>query len=195
MLRRLSFALALALLPLALSACASKLPDVAAFQSKGQIFLDVAKVEVADASQTYRDGMPPRIDHLMDPTPAQLARLWATDTLRASGNTGRVIVTVREASITEIPVPQKVGPHSWFGRQDGTELNGRLVVEVIGERPEAGFAGRFASTITYAIRLPQSPDAEERAAAETTIKNALLWQLDEKMSAGFLQYLSPLVVR
>ncbi len=81
-------------------------PDIR-FTTEAPIRLDVAAIDVRD---DYQPPLrPPNVDHLFPVPPARAAENWARDRLRATGNVGRAVFILRNASVIETELPRTPG--------------------------------------------------------------------------------------
>ncbi len=180
---------------LGLAACKHEVMPVEPYQSSGQIILDVAKIEIADGTPELGEGQPPRVDHLMNPTLEDLTKNWILSNFRAAGSTGRLVITIKDASVVRSGVPQTVGPFSETVVESGTQLDGRVFLEFRADKADISFASIFNSVAVYSLPLPDKTDVEDRMQGEAAMKNALFWELDKQVTNGILNYLDPLIIR
>src|SRR5258708_3057470 len=93
----------LILLVAGLAGCTSepppaRLPEMT-FTNLQKIPLEVAVIDIVD--EYNPPFAPPNVEHKMPVPPARAARRWAEDRLIAVGNSGRAVVTIHDAHVTE----------------------------------------------------------------------------------------------
>jgi hypothetical protein len=136
----------LVLIAVVLAACKSepppaRLPDMT-FANLPKILVDVAEIQIVD--EFNPPFAPPNVEHKMPVPPAGAARRWAQDRLVAVGKSGRAVVTIRDAHVSETLLPRSTGVTSSFTTQQGARYDGviEMTVEIKGDR---GFDRRRAS--------------------------------------------------
>jgi hypothetical protein len=140
-----------------LAACNSEPPPAAlpdlTFVNLPKILIDVAAIEIKDDySPTFA---PPNVEHKMPVPPAAAARRWAQDRLVAVGRSGRAVVTIRDAHVSETLLPRSTGLSSTFTTQQGARYDGviDMTVEIMGDR---GF--QTAAAQGRAVRSQTTPE-------------------------------------
>lgn len=128
--RSLRLSLLLVLGTLALGACetpppAGETPQVT-FRHLPEITFDVARIEI---EQSYLPPhRPPNVEHLFPESPGDLALRWARDRLVATGGSGTLRYTVRQASVIEVPLETKKDLGGVFTVEQSERYDARLVV-------------------------------------------------------------------
>jgi hypothetical protein len=108
-------------------------PDIH-FTNRPPLELDVARVDV---QMDYRMPMrAPNVEHLFPVPPSRAMENWAHDRLKPTGNSGRAIFIIRNASVTETDLPQTEGVRGAFTTEPAQRydmaLEANLVIEVNG---------------------------------------------------------------
>jgi hypothetical protein len=130
----------------------ARLPDMT-FVNLPKILIDVAQIEIVD---TYSPPFaPPNVEHKMPVPPAGAARRWAQDRLVAVGQSGRAVVTIKDAHVTETLLAKSTGVTSTFTTQQGARYDGviEMTVEIKGDR---GF--QTAAAQGRAVRSQSVPE-------------------------------------
>lgn len=98
------------------------------------IHLDVADINI---EQAYDPPMePPFIEHTMPVSPAEAARSWAMDRLRAVGDTGTATFTIVDAPVREIELDTEGGLTGLFTTEPAQRYEATLHVRMTIERPD-----------------------------------------------------------
>lgn len=197
--RRLVLAAGLAVLTL--SACQSTpqrpAPRPIDFSNFGPIQLSGGGVDVVNA---YR---PVGTNHVEDRSavpPAEAVRRWASERLQAAGGPGRVRVTIKDASIVEVPLPRTQGVKGYFTTDQAQRYDGRLEVEVAGEIPDTGvgstaFRGMTKAVVTYSTTVAENVSLADREATFLDITRRMVEDLNGRLDAGIRKDLAPMVRR
>ncbi|MCG5239020.1 hypothetical protein MCW82_04405 [Azospirillum doebereinerae] len=197
--RRLVLAAGLAVF--ALSACQSTPPRPAPrpidFSNFGPIVLNAGSVDVVNA---YRPLGGTHVEDRSAVPPAEAVRRWASERLQASGGSGRVRVTIKDASIVEVPLPKTQGVKGYFTTDQAQRYDGRIEVEVTGDVPDAGvgtaaFRGMTKATVTYSTTVPENIALGEREATFLDITRRMVEDLNARLDAGIRKDLAPMVRR
>lgn len=193
--RRLLLATGLAVF--ALTACQSAPPRPAPravdFSAYGPILLSAGGIDVIDA---YRPIGGNHVEQRSPVPPAEAVHRWAASRLQTTGGPGRVRVTIKDASIIEVPLPKTAGVRGYFTNDQAQRYDGRLEVEVAGEIPgEAFFRGTTQATVTYSTTVPENISLADREATFQDITNRLIEGLNARLDAGIRKDLAPMVRR
>ena len=70
------------------------------------------------------------VENAYSVTPADIARAWTRDKLRAKGDVGRVVVRIVEASVVEEGLPTQHGFVGYLAGEQNRQFVGRLKVDV-----------------------------------------------------------------
>lgn len=195
--RRLALAAGTATLLLA--ACQSAPPRPAprpvVFSNFGPIVLNAGTIDVADA---YRPMGAKHVEGRSAVPPAEAVRRWAAERLQAAGGTGRVRVTIRDASIVEVALPTKKGISGYFTNDQAQRYDGRIEVEITGEVPDTGnggFRGVTRSTVTHSTTVAENISLADREATFLEITRRMMDDLNARLDAGIRKDLAPMVRR
>lgn len=193
------FALAAGMATLLLAACQSAPPRPAPrpidFSNFGPILLNAGTIDVVDA---YRPVGGKHVENRSAVPPAEAVRRWAAERLQAAGGTGRVRVTIRDASIVEVPLPTKKGITGYFTNDQAQRYDGRIEVEITGEVPDTGnggFRGVTRSTVTHSTTVAENISLADREATFLDITRRMMEDLNARLDAGIRKDLAPMVRR
>jgi len=195
------FVLAASLAALALSACQSTPPRPAPrpidFSQFGPIVLNAGSIDVVDAHRPMGGN---HVEQRASVPPAEAVRRWANERLQASGGSGRVRVTIRDASIVETQLPKTGGVQGYFTNDQAQRYDGRMEVEVTGDVPAGGpgtasFRGTTKATVTYSTTVPENISLADREATFLDITRRMTDDLNARLDAGIRKDLAPMVRR
>ncbi len=117
------------------------------------IRLDVARIDVV--RQYVLPGTKPNVEQLFPVLPAAVAERWAHDRLRAVGGNGIARVTIKQASVVEVPLRRTTGIVGMFTTDQAWRYDGVLDVSVaIVDRSD----GRRAEVSARAMRSRTAPE-------------------------------------
>lgn len=195
--RRLVLAAGLAVF--ALTACQSTPPRPAPrpidFSNFGPILLNAGSVDVVNA---YRPMGGTHVEDRSAVPPAEAVRRWASERLQATGGSGRVRVTIKDASIVEVPLPRTQGVKGYFTTDQAQRYDGRIEVEVAGESQDSAgavFRGMTKSTVTYSTSVAENIALADREATFLDITRRMIEDLNARLDAGIRKDLAPMVRR
>jgi len=195
--RRLVLAAGLAVF--ALSACQSTPPRPAPrpidFSNFGPILLNAGSVDVVNA---YRPMGGTHVEDRSAVPPAEAVRRWASERLQATGGPGRVRVTIKDASIVEVPLPRTQGVKGYFTTDQAQRYDGRIEVEVAGESQDSAgavFRGMTKSTVTSSTSVAENIALADREATFLDITRRMIEDLNARLDAGIRKDLAPMVRR
>lgn len=198
MIRRPSAALALLLLAAACTTSAPPAPPARSvdFSTFGPIVLDVAAVGVVDARRPAPAGTV-RVDDQLPLPPVEAVRLWAQQRLQTAGTAGRVQVTIREASITEVELPRTGGVRGYFTTDQAQRYDGRIEVEVSGERTTGPTTvrGTAKASVTASSTVPEHISLADRERTLQDLTARMADELNARLDAGIRRDLAALVRR
>lgn len=184
---------------LLLAACQSTPPRPAPrpidFSNFGPIMLNAGTVDVVDA---YRPMGAKHVEGRSAVPPAEAVRRWAAERLQAAGGPGRVRVTIRDASIVEVPLPTKKGITGYFTNDQAQRYDGRIEVEIAGEVPDTGsggFRGVTRSTVTQSTTVAENISLADREATFLDLTRRMMDDLNARLDAGIRKDLAPMVRR
>lgn len=182
---------------LAITACQTQAPtrpiqtkpvDFSAFSP---IVMAAGSVDVVD----NRRGASP-VDSRLAVTPADAVRRWAADRLVAAGGPGRVRVVIHDASILETQLDKTGGVRGFFTNDQAQRYDGRIDVEVVGERPgETSFRGLTRATVTQSTTVDEKASLAGREATLNDLTRRLIDDLNARLDAGIRKDLAPMVRR
>ncbi len=172
----------LATAALALSACAEltvpSYPELR-FTDKPAIGFDVAEVEIRQAYKP--SGEPPQVEMLFPVRPDQAAESWARDRLQARGADGRLIFTVRDASVTETQLETSTGVTGAFTTEQSERYDARLVLEVQILDSTGRAIGQASARAVRSITVPESASLDEREGVWYGLTKRLMTDMDSQL--------------
>lgn len=173
----------LAALGLLLTACQSPPPEPVfpqiGFAHKETLRLDVGSVEIV---QAYRPRLgPPNVEHLFPQPPAPVADRWARERLLAMGGPRRAVVTIRDASVIEVPLPRTGGVKGAFTTDQTERYEGRVAVEVAIIEPDGRRSAVAEAIATRSTTVPEDATLAEREATWFRLTEQLMADFDAEM--------------
>lgn len=166
------------------------------FSSFGPIVMNAAKIDFVDASRPA--GGVVHVEQRASTPPMEAMRRWTAERLQAAGRTGTVRVTVRDASIIEVPLPTTGGVKGYFTNEQAQRYEGRLEVEVVGETPLAGggsFRGGTKAVATHATSVPENVTLADREATISEISRRMAEEINARLDSGVRKDLATMVAR
>ncbi len=177
-------------LGLSLTACQIDPPETAfpelTFDHRPPLSFDVARIEVEQAYQPQVE--PPHVEQQMPLPPAAAAARWARDRLRAGGGEGRLVFTVREASVIERPLEKTGGLAGLWTVDQSERYDVRLVMTMTLYN---GFGAQEASatvTATRSATVPEDASLNQREAIWFALVEKLMRDSDHQLEETLRRY-------
>ena len=128
------------------------------FTNLPKIQLEVASIEIVD--EYNPPFQPPNVEHKMPVPPASAARRWAEDRLVAVGNSGRAVVTIRDAHVSETLLRKTGGLTGAFTTQQGARYDAvlQMSVEVKNDRGFQDAAAQASAARSQTVPEDISPN-------------------------------------
>lgn len=117
------------------------------FQHLPPISLDVAEIDIVHLFEPPLKA--PHIEHEMPVPPHIAVERWVVDRLRASGTSGRAVITIRDASVIEAPLKAIGGIKGTFTTEQSERYDAKVEVEI---EATGGKGLRAANAIATSIR-------------------------------------------
>lgn len=156
----------------------------------GKIYLNTQDLRVIDRAGSTPQK-PPYVGHLFRPTLSDAVSRWAQDRLQAVGTAGHATLIIKEASVTDRPLPTESGIESWFTREQASKYTGRLDVDLDAQTPVgAGATGMASAHAIFAITLPEKPTEVEKSAAYRQLLDGLMQDFNQKMDQAIRQHMA-----
>jgi outer membrane lipopolysaccharide assembly protein LptE/RlpB len=188
---RISLLLTIAVLGLA--ACQSAppapvFPDLR-FTGEPPIGLTVAQIDIQNNYvPTYR---PPNVEYLFPVPPAKATQSWARDRLRPVGPSGVARFTIRNASVTEVNLPQTEGIKGAFTTEPSEQYNMVLQVtlEILDARGLVVRTANVTATRSQGVLNTASPNERDKIWYDMT--SALMVDFDRQMTSEIHRTFGP----
>ncbi|RDD61555.1 hypothetical protein [Ferruginivarius sediminum] len=145
-----------------LGACEST-PPQQSFAKLTYTHLEPIRLDVADIAieQAYDPPMePPYVEHTMPVSPAEAARSWAMDRLRAVGSEGRATFIIENAPVREIDLETKEGLAGLFTSEPAQRYEATLQIRMTIERPDG--TGSLSVKAERATSVQEDATVNER---------------------------------
>lgn len=162
------------------------------FGNRPVITLDVAEIEVVN---TYVAPLqPPNVEHTLSVTPAESVRLWVQERLKAGGTTGKLRVTIKQASIVEVQLPRTTGIKGWFTTDQTQRYDGTLSVGLQIEQPAKNFLGSTESTVTSSKSVSEDVTLDQRQVTWDVMVHEMARDMDSQLSQGIRNNLADVIL-
>ncbi|NMM45414.1 hypothetical protein HH303_13050 [Rhodospirillaceae bacterium KN72] len=177
-------------LGLALAACETQVsvPRYAdiTFRHRPEIALDVAKITVVQAYQS--PGTPDHVEGEFPVPPMRMAANWARDRLKAVGNDGELVFTIREAPVIEVPLNKSTGLTGLLTVDQGERYEAKLVVEMSAANPSLGKTAGSNSTVERKRTVAEDVTLNEREGIWYKMTEEMAADLDSQMEGALDKY-------
>ncbi len=153
--------------------------------------LDAADLDIVEAfapasgARDVSQGMPV--------PPVVAARRWATDRLVPAGSGGRVVFTVTDASVVEIPLKRTTGLRGVVTDDQSERYDGRLAAK-INITNGRGQRGEVMAEATRSRTVPEKITLNDRDKVWFEITEALIRDLDKELDAAIRRFLQPFLL-
>lgn len=166
-----------------------------AWQMKPPVLLDVAKITVENAYAS--PGARPHVEHLLPKSPTEMLQQWGNQRLRMPGTMGstsgtarRAVVTIEQASITEITLPVSGGIKGFFKTDQSERYEATLRVRVT-IMDESGQLSSASAEAKRSRTVAEGTKDKERREVWGRVANEALADLDSRMETEMRVYLGP----
>lgn len=96
------------------------------FRAQPAINVNVAKINIVEDYTSPAHA--PNVEHQMTMSPAQGVKIWASERLKAVGNSGQLDVVITDAAVKEIKLPLKQGVRGFFTEDQSERYDAALGV-------------------------------------------------------------------
>ena len=159
-----------------LTGCAVKTtsaPEVSlTFMNRPAIHLNVGKIQVVNRYQMPLK--PPLVEHLMPVAPGAGVERWAMDILRAIGSGNTAILTIHDASVTEISLQQKPGLKALLTLDQAQRYDARLRATLEIRDVNGQQRGQVEVEVTRSQTVPENITFNQRTAVWFQMVEGLL---------------------
>ncbi|MHA1113257.1 MAG: hypothetical protein ACTSRY_01975 [Alphaproteobacteria bacterium] len=181
---------------LALVACETPPPETGfpalTFAHLGQIRLDVAEIEVVEASPPPLK--PPNVEHLFPTSPADAMRRWVRDRLRAEGRAGHAKLTIGRAEVVETKLKKTKNLRGLFTVDQSERYDANLEV-MLEIRDARGFRAAFVKASAERMRsIAENASAADRDRLFFQITEGLMADIDRSLEVNIRRHLSKFVI-
>lgn len=186
----------LAAVPLApslagLAACASTdpAPSFPPFRiGDGPLRLNVAEIEVVDRTSFFGEG---HIESDFDVKPLTALTDWIGDRLQAAGTSGKLTVTIGDASAVEERLTTTGGVQGVFTDEPGARVTTRLDVRFDARRERADGTDTAQATVTVSQTdtVPKDASFTERRQLLYALSRRLIEDFDAKAMPALRHYM------
>lgn len=159
-----------------LTGCAVKTtsaPEVSlTFMNRPAIHLNVGKIQVVNRYQMPLK--PPLVEHLMPVAPGAGVERWAMDILRAVGSGNTAVLTIHDASVTEISLQQKPGLKALLTLDQAQRYDARLRAALEIRDVNGQQRGQVEVEVTRSQTVPENITLNQRTAVWFQMVEGLL---------------------
>lgn len=194
--RALAAALVPALALVLLASCAAPpprptYPDIR-FTGEPPLQLNVASVEVREDYQMPFKA--PNVEHLFPVPPSRALENWAHDRLKAVGNSGRAIFSVRVASVVETDLPVQQGISGVFTTQPSERYDMTITAALtINQNGLDVHTANVTTTRSQSVLQGITPNDRDKAFYDMT--QAAMVDFDKQMEAEIRNTFGDYLVR
>jgi hypothetical protein len=162
------------------------------FKDKLSVSLDVAGIEVEDATPTM--AADPDLQQQLQITPADAVRLWAADKLKATGSDGKARLVVRDATLKQTHLKVHKGISGWFHKDQSERYDGHVAVELVVDHPSRRFNGTASAEASRSFTVGEGTKVEERRALILKLVQDMMNDIDVAMDKSIRDNLFPVLV-
>ena len=159
-----------------LTGCAVKTtsaPEVSlTFMNRTAIHLNVGKIQAVNRYQMPLK--PPLVEHLMPVAPGAGVERWAMDILRAGGSGNTAVLTIHDASVTEISLQQKPGLKALLTLDQAQRYDARLRATLEIRDVNGQQRGQVEVEVTRGQTVPENITLNQRTAVWFQMVEGLL---------------------
>lgn len=158
------------------------------FQHLPPISLDVREIDIVHLFEPTLKA--PHIEHEMPVPPHIAVERWVVDRLRASGTSGRAVVTIRDASVVEARLKQLGGIKGTFTTEQSERYDAKVEV-VIEATDSKGLSSANAVATSLRNRtVPENATLRERLTLWYELTEKLMSDFDQTFEAQIRKHLA-----
>jgi len=176
---KLTFRYLLIVSVLALAGCETPVNQLSfpeqTFQHLPPISLDVREIDIVHRFEPPLKA--PHIEHEMPVPPHIAVERWIVDRLRATGTSGRAVVTIRDASVVEARLKRLGGIKGTFTTEQSERYDAKVEI-IIEATDDKGL--RSANAVATSLRNRSVPEH-----ATLRERRTLWYELTEKLMSDF----------
>lgn len=165
-----------------------RVPEIS-FRHLPAITFDVSSIDVQQPFVS--SGQPPSIESQIPVTPAQVARNWARDRLKAGGADGVARYSILDASVREVALKTDKSVTGLLKTEQESKLEGRVEVRIdINNSKGTGFTNAIA---TRSQTIPEGLTLDEREQMQIDFVEALGQDMNRRLETEIRFNLTPFV--
>ena len=153
--------------------------------------LDAASLDVVEAFQPAAGARDVSLG--MPVPPAVAAQRWARDRLTPAGNAGRIVFTITDASVVEVPLARTRGLRGVVTDDQSERYDGRLAAK-ISITDGRGRRGEVTAEATRSRTVAEKTTLNQRDRIWFEITEALIRDLDTELDAAIRRFLPSFLV-
>jgi hypothetical protein len=149
------------------------------FAHEQTLRLDAGSIEVVEA---YRPTIePPYVDHLFPQPPGKVAARWARERMLAMGGPRRAVVTIRDASVQEVPLARTGGVKGAFTTDQTERYDARVAADIAIFEPDGRRSAYALAEATRSTTVPEDATLAEREQIWFQLTEQLMRDFDDEM--------------
>ena len=181
---------------LVLAACTSpsptpKFPEIT-FTHLPPLRLDAGSLEVVDAFRPSFTG--PHVEHLMPLSPAAAVRRWAQDRLLPAGNTGRIVFTIVDAGVIEMPLELTQGVRGVVTRDRSERYDASLKVRMLIDGGDDRRRGEVSAEAIRSRTVLEGLSLNEREEIWFRMTEELVGDINKELESAIRNFLQPFLL-
>jgi hypothetical protein len=151
------------------------------------INLNVAKVEIV--SEYRPTGVAPNVEHLFPVKPLEAAKRWSRERLKAVGRSGTARVTIRRASVVEVPLARSTGLRGMLTTDQTERYDGVIEISIAILDDSGRQLGAIVSRALRTKSVPEDISVYDREKVWFDMVEAMMNDLNVSLETQIKRYL------
>lgn len=170
---------------------APKYPEIT-FTHVQPFRFDAASLDIVD---TFKPAFSnPFVEHLMPISPAASARRWAGDRIALAGESGRVVFTIIDASVTETPLKRTTGVRGVVTSDQSERYDARLQVKLAVRSGDGRQRGEVMAEANRSRTVAENLSLNERERVWFEMTEVLISELNGELETAIRKFLQPFLI-
>lgn len=182
-----------AVVALALLAGCETPPPPSGFPQLSYVHLPPIKLDVAEVKiiSEYRSpGVAPNVEHLFPVKPLDAAERWSRERLKPVGRTGLARVTIRRASVVEVPLSRSTGLRAILTTDQTERYDGVIEIAIAILDGAGRQIGAVVSRAQRSKSVPEDISLYDREQTWFDMVEAMMNDINASLEAQIKRYLA-----
>ncbi len=151
------------------------------------IKLDVAQVKIV--SEYRSTGVAPNVEHLFPVKPQAAAERWSRERLKPIGRSGTARVTIRRASVVEVPLSRSTGVRAMLTTDQAERYDGVIEIAIAILDDTGRQSGAVVSRAQRSKSVPEDISLHDREMTWFRMVEAMMNDINASLESQIMKHL------